>query len=379
MKLSLKLVTSIAVVFAFFLALTSYTNSSFLLELVGSEKLVDLSYLFAGVLSCFHIFILAHSTATKRSFAISFILLAISLVCMLVIKSPLLLVFLVATTHLGLRTGLLYIMDLLVEEKTPSDQTGTIRGRYMAFQNFAWVIGPLCAGFIVDNLGGQKVLYISSLGILLVATILVISLNKVPNLPLPTRPPRPTKNDHIKRISSFVNTIALNSFYALMIIGMPLYLTSVAGWNWSQIGLTFTLMLAMFPLVQYPLGSYLDTHQRQFRVLSGLSFFIMALSSVGILLVAPISYLFGTVLFITSRIGVAALEVASDTIFFDTVSSEHKGLVAWYRALVPIAYTLVPFSSFLIKSFTTRIYILSVSMVLIGVYYVGSKINKKLI
>lgn len=379
MKLSLSNITIIAVIFSLFLALTSYTNSSLLINILGSEYLTNYAYMCAGIFSIFHLFILSHSKKTKFVFAGSFLLLFLALVFLLagIPGSKAMIVF--SVIYLGLGTGLIYLMDLLVNEETPDGETGRTRGRYMAFQSLVWVIAPLVAGYIIDNLGGRMTLYSIALVLLGLLVALISTMKKVPNFTLPKKAPRPTSYDHHKRVSSFTNTLLLNCFYALMIIGMPVYLTNVAGWSWSQIGLTFTLMLLMFPLIQLPMGKYLDTHKREFRAISASSLLLIALSSIGILVAAPVSYLLTTILFITSRIGAATLEVASDTLFFDTVSEKHKGLVAWYRALVPISYTIVPLMSLLVSGYILKIYGLAVILILVAGYYAGSRLVKHLL
>ena len=371
MKVSVFSITTIAVLFALYLALTSYTNSSFLTDIVMSDKLVNIIYTLGGIFSLVHLYILSHTKYTKLAFTTSFTLLALSLIVLLT-KLPQFILIPASIIYLGLGTGLLYIMDLLINEETPANETGSIRGRYLAFQSLVWVIGPLIVGFITDHLGGRTNLYILAFLLLVALIILTGSLKKMPIMALPKHVPQPSHHILHKRVSAFVNTFILNSFYALMIIGMPVYLTKSAGWNWSHIGLTFTLMLTTFPLVQFPLGKYLDTHKKEFRNLSSLSLIIMALSAVGIIIVAPVSYIFATILFITSRIGAATLEVTSDTAFFSTVSDQHKNLIAWYRALVPISYTIIPFCSIFIKFYQTRIFILAAIMGCVAIYYVRS-------
>lgn len=376
MILRLRTVIQTSVVFAIFLALTSYTNSTFLSELFGSSNNVNLLYSLGGAVSLILLAILARLRGIKLAAALLFTALLLSLSVLIAsvhVPVDFTTLWFCAVIYLGISTGLIYLLDLLVEAKSSDDESGSVRGRYLAFQNGAWVLAPLIAGQMVDRFGGLSVYNLSC--ILLIALVIFVCLwKKTPK----AEPSQPTEelpfSREYHRITSYTTAFVLNMFYAVMVIATPVYLTTVAGWSWSIVGVGFMLMLTVFPLTQARLGKWFDKHYREYQSVTSIGLSLMAVTTAGLYAIAPQSVLLGIILLIVSRLGAAVVEVASDSQFFATTNSHDRTPIAWYRSLTPAAYMIAPILMILVESenalvFSGISYMMAVAAILGAVAY----------
>jgi MFS family permease len=241
--------------------------------------------------------------------------------------------------YLGVPIGLLYLADLLVEATSDEKSTGSIRGTFLALQGIAWIIAPTIAGFVVANFGAD-VLYIYSIIPLLIIFVFVISWKSVPTASQRVLTTPLARTNIYHRFFSYTHMLFLSIFYAIMIIVTPVYLSTVAGWSWSTIGLAFTAMLVMFPIIQFPLGKWLENNSHSFQLIATIGFVILGITSIGIFLVSPISTLAGIALLVASRIAAASIEICNDTQFFLTTDSHDRVAIASYRSLTRLAYVI---------------------------------------
>jgi MFS family permease len=376
MILRLRTVIQTSVVFAIFLALTSYTNSTFLSELFGSSNNVNLLYSLGGAVSLILLAILARLRGIKLAAGILFSLLLVSLSVLIAsvhVPIDFTTLWFCAVLYLGISTGLIYLLDLLVEAKSGDDESGSVRGRYLAFQNGAWVLAPLIAGQMVDRFGGLSVYNLSCL-ILITLVVFVCLWKKTPNAtPEKSTEELPFSREY-HRIASYATAFMLNMFYAVMVIATPVYLTTVAQWSWSTVGIAFMLMLTMFPLTQAPLGKWFDKHYREYQSVISIGLSLMAVATIGMFAVAPQSVLLGIILLVVSRLGAAVVEVASDSQFFATTDSHDRTPIAWYRSLTPAAYMIAPLLMIAAQSenalvFSGISYLLAVTAIIGAVAY----------
>jgi MFS family permease len=125
-----------------------------------------------------------------------------------------------------------------------------------------------------------------------------------------------------------------------MVIYTPIYLHEYLGFNWSQIGIIFTIMLLPFVLLSFPLGRYSDKIGEKKMLTSG--FFIIALFTLVIpLITEPTLWLWAGILFAT-RVGAATIEVMSESYFFKIVTEENAEAIGFFRNAIPLSYIIAP-------------------------------------
>lgn len=268
-----------------------------------------------------------------------------------------------------------YVMDVYLESISDNQGTGLIRGLYMTFYNFAWLISPFIATRLVLD-GNYGLVYgVAGLMFLPLIFIIVFRLKEIPChicslaqrsvwLSLKNIWTRqiPEANN-IRRI--LIIDFLLNFFYAIMVVYMPLYLHNHIGLPWSEIGLVFTIMLTPFILLELPLGEIADRWLGEKEILiSGLIIIIISTASCAYL-GSPIWFFWAGLLFVT-RVGAASIEIMKETYLFKKISGEDTGIMAISRINVPFSYlTGTIFGSIVLMFLDFRYIFLGLSLILL--------------
>jgi MFS family permease len=143
-------------------------------------------------------------------------------------------------------------------------------------------------------------------------------------------------------------TCALNIFYAISTIYVPLYLISQIGFSWEKIGILLSIALTPFILFGMPLGFLTNKKGEKVFLLSG--FLIITLSMLLVPLIEKSNFFYFTLLFFISRIGAVCVEVASDSYFFKIAKGKDE-LISLYRLGVPFAVIVGPLLGMLLIPF----------------------------
>jgi MFS family permease len=236
-----------------------------------------------------------------------------------------------------------FTLDVFLEEFSNDRHTGKIRGTFLTIENTAWLIAPLLASWILQDSLYSHIYMVSGLLLIPVTLIVFGGLHTV-------------KDPQFQRISfwkSFgavwaqrdVKSILLvqfflQFFYAWMVIYTPIYLHQVVGFDWSTIGIIFTVMLTPFVLIEIPLGKLADKIGEKKAL--ALGFIIMGFATGSIAFVTDHNpYIWAAILFMT-RVGAATVEVMSDAYFFKHVEAANTQTISFSRMMRPLAYVIGP-------------------------------------
>lgn len=332
--------------FSVHFALVSYINSTTLSEFF-SEKYLGLFFTGGSLLSVL-LLALFPSILTrfgaKKSILTLFIIAGIALITLGIVNIPLI-VGIVFIIYFSLNASILYCLDIFIEHYSTEENTGNIRGLYLAAINSAWVISPLIAGFLVDRIGNNIVYIIA--GVLFIPASIALSTSQ--------------KNfkDALYKKESFIHAIKeafknppvrrilflsflLHFFFVWMVIYLPLLLTKELGIPWDKTGILFTLMLLPFIIFQYPAGLIADKKLGEKELLI-IGFAITGIATL-IFAIYGSSFSFiqiGVTLFLT-RVGASIVEVMCDTYFFKHTSEKDSTMVSLYRSMMPFGYVIGP-------------------------------------
>jgi MFS family permease len=332
--------------FAFYTALPTFINSSFLGTFI-SEKSLGIVYIFASIITI--IFFLLTPVILRKignyKFSLYLVLLGIlTLIGLLFFHNPvwLLICFVV---NLVVVSALYLSLDIFLESLSQNKETGKIRGIYLTLINLAWVFSPLIVGFFLANENYQLIYFLSILFLLPALFILIFSLknftdSKYESVSIIKTGQEVFRNKNIRNI--FMATFLLNFFYSWMTIYTPIYLHKYAGLDWGQIGIVFGIMLLPFVLFQFPLGKIADESLGEKEILS-VGFFIISAATVLIYFIPLNSsvWLWTLILFAT-RIGASSVEVMCDTYFFKKINSLNTNIISFFRTARSWAYILGP-------------------------------------
>jgi len=358
--------TSLSAVYvaAFFLslhmAITAYLDSSFLSKTFGESK-VGAIFVFGYA---FSVFALAYMPGLLRligNYTATILLSFIEIILLFALpyfQNPGM-IALLFTLHTAAITMLLFNFDIFTESRSEDKTTGFTRGVYNTMLNTAVVCGPLFAGFIMSlaaplpegaivsgALGnGFWQIYIASAMLMLpVLAILFFGLYDFHDPHYFSANWKQAlhqiwHNDDLFLI--WVSNFLLQFFYAVMVIYMPVYLNAHIGFNWSEIGIIFSIMLLPFVFFEMPLGKIADEKLGEKEILiAGFLLISITTFSLSFLTLKSVA-LWSMALFMT-RVGAAAVEIMSETYFFKKISGKDAGLVAMFRHTKPIAYIVAP-------------------------------------
>src|SRR3989344_9170108 len=157
-----------------------------------------------------------------------------------------------------------YCLDIFLEELSTDKRTGEIRGIYLTFLSLGIALGPLLLALLVRAENEFRFVYLAAVFLLLPPILFAHFSFKSktsrehhpyhhsPRLPL--RAWWQAKN--IRHIT--LARLVLESFFAFMIIYIPIYLHVNIGLQSAELGIIFTVMLLPFVLFEWPAGELAD-------------------------------------------------------------------------------------------------------------------------
>ncbi|MFA6476485.1 MAG: MFS transporter [Candidatus Paceibacterota bacterium] len=391
----LRLYTYIAAIFmAAESSLPAYVNSSFLAKYIPETK-IGFLYAFTSIVT---IILMIFTPRLIAHFGNKKILLWLSIFSLLSIipialpiwgYDPTIFTALSAfSLYIILGYLVRYVLDVYLENISDNQGTGLIRGVYMTFYNFAWLISPFLAASLVTD--GNYGLVYGVAGAILIPLILIIIFGlketNCPNCVVPGASvwvslkniwgKKIPEANNIRRI--LIIDFLLNFFYAVMVVYMPLYLHNHIGLPWSEIGLTFTIMLLPFVLFELPLGRIADKYLGEKEILVG-GIIIIALSTMACSYLTTTNWLIWAALLFITRTGAASIEIMKETYLFKKISGKDSGIIAISRINVPFSYLMGPvFVSLILMYFEFKYIFLALGIIIIlGLKYAWDLVDTK--
>ena len=373
----IKKIYILSFLFVLHIALSAYVNSSFLNEFF-SEKYVGLLYTFASIATLILLSIsstLLKHFGNRRFILASLLINMIALVGLITAQDP----YIIGISFIALLTTNTLVMlsiDIFIEHFGNPETVGKTRGLYLTIINLAWMISPLITGLIITQEGGYRAIYILAfIAITIMSISLVFSVKtfkdkKYARTPFFKAYRYLKTNRHILAI--VVLSFILQFFYALMVVYTPIYLHKHIGFDWSQIGVIFTIMLSPFVIFGLPIGTLIDKYYIKKRTLLYIGF---TFTSISTLLISGITIkniaLWALILFLT-RVGASIIETTSEVYFFTHVKEEEAYLLGIFRDMRPISFIIAPLVATLVFIFLPfkSIFIVLGIILLVGLYYI---------
>jgi MFS family permease len=241
---------------------------------------------------------------------------------------------------------LAFQLDILLEATVENeDATGRIRTAFLTAGNATLLVAPLIIGLLLDDSDHyERVFFVAALS--LVPFILMMLTRHMPRGHIP--PMSDVRQAAIcvlndKDLRAVASSMAiLQFFYHLAPLYIPLYLHTVLGIPWSELGWVFAVMLIPFVLVEYPAGILADTKLGD-RGLLIAGFIIMGLSFMLIGLIhANTSIVIILLILLSTRIGGALVEAMVEGHFFRRVSEADTNTVSVFRMMRPTGALIAP-------------------------------------
>ena len=232
-----------------------------------------------------------------------------------------------------------YCLDIFLEELSTDKKTGEIRGIYLTVISLGVATGPFLLALLASIWQGFQPVYIAAALLLIPPIILAIFSLKSStpkahgsyhhSLRLPFGAWWSDKN--IRRVT--LARLVLESFYGLMIVYTPIYLYRVLGFDWSELGVIFTVMLLPFILFDWLGGELADRFWGEKELMST-GLLITGFSLLFMPFIGKVFWAWMLVLFM-SRVGASMVETMTETYFFKSVKAGDTGLLSIFRLMRP--------------------------------------------
>ena len=332
----------------FLLALSSsvvaYNNSTYLAQKISADwvgLIFTGSYFVSFFLINYYAYFVKKITNYKALLLMLFIQ-SFSLIILAVASSPLWLIGFFFTYIISL--NLLWIsLDIFIQVFSSFGDTGRIRGLNLTLMNLGWLCGPITSGYLITNFSFEWVYALA--GFLVIPVLLVVGVHfkEVKTSAKNTVLHGPV--DLFKKVIKFTElrnifgiAFLLQFFYAWMTIYMPLHLLNL-GFSYSQIGLSFTIMLLPFVLFQFPAGYLADKYFGEAEMLT-IGILVMGFSTMGLFFVK--SFWLVTALLFCTRLGASVIEILRDSYFYKVIHQTDIDLINFFRDTGPLAFIVAP-------------------------------------
>ena len=364
-------------IFSLHISISAYVSSIFLTGIM-EEGYIGILYTIASLLTL--LLLTKSSNILKnlgnRKLTLLFLLVnMIALVGLITSTNP----YIIGTSFIlfmSTNTLVFFCIDIFIEHFGDPKTIGKTRGIYLTIINIAWMLSPLIAVFLITKEGGYKAIFTLAFFMVIAMTIgLIFSVRTFEDKIYKKTPFLETykylkTNRHMLAIV-MINFI-LQFFFAWMVVYTPIYLFNHLGFNWSQIGIMFTIMLTPFIILGLPIGTLIDKYHFNKRTLLYIGFLIIIISTFSISFLTTRSIaIWALILFIT-RVGASIIETTSETYFFTHVTEEDAYLLGVFRDMNPVAYIIAPILAtlvFLVLPVKYLFVILSIILA-VGLYYI---------
>lgn len=248
-----------------------------------------------------------------------------------------------------------YQMDLLLEAATNDEtRTGRTRTLFITAANIALICAPLLIGLLLGSTSDYSRVFVAA-ALTLLPFILLLRYKSFPE----------DAHAELHTISSTAHCLVrdpdiravvgagfvLNLFFYLAPLYIPLYLNTVLGIPWSELGWIFAVMLLPFVILEYPAGWMADNYWGDKELmafgflLSGFFFGLVGFITES----TPLFWIL--VILVGTRVGGAIAEAMVEGHFFRRVAASDTSSVAVFRMTRPIAMLVAPLCATVILLF----------------------------
>ncbi len=365
--------------FSWGIGFTVYSNSS-VIEAVNGRDSIGPIYAISAALTLFlSTWIIPHVVkflGNRKTVALAIALELLAIIGIKFVSDPSLfaisfILFLAAQILIS------FSFDIFFEHNTNTQNSGKVRGFVVALQHIGRMLGPILAAVISVKMGLRAPYAISFALLLLTGALLYFATKEfrdktyVPSSLIGSLKVILARPNVFKPLWSL---LLLQTFYAVMVAFVPIYLLDVINIDLESLGVIFTIMLAPFVLLAYPIGKIIDGGVSGRRA-ARYGLIIMALATLTIPFVHSKSlWVWGMILFI-SRIGAVLLETAGEAIFFKGIKEEETELLGIMRDTQPIGYfigSIIAMLTLVLGSLVHIFYVIAI-ILLIGVFLTKKK------
>lgn len=352
-----------------------YINSSFLTTFV-SDRIVGTLYVIGSAISAVALYTIAKVLRRHGNFRVLVVLAVVEFFVALGLATPVFPLFavLLFLMHMALSMLILFSLDVFLEAYSPNEnETGNIRGTFLTMQNLALILAPLVVGIVLTNGDFWRVYALSAVFLIPFLYIVIRCFRDFKDPPYDDFRLRETvgsllKQDDLRNV--FFAQFIMRFFFSWMVIYTPIYLHDYIGFDWSVIGVMFTIMLLPYLFIELPAGRLADTWLGEKELLIG-GFLITALGTALMSFSVEANILIWIGILLLTRIGASLLEIMTESYFFKHVDSSETDTISLFRIARPLAYFVGPIAATVMLFIVDfrYIFIALAAILLSGIYF----------
>lgn len=256
-------------------------------------------------------------------------------------------------------TLLYFNLDMLVEITAgdEEDKTGRQRGILLTITSITTALAPLIIGKMLGSGTPDFTLtYILSALILIPFAYLIFSRLKdfedphYPHLRIREGLSHFWKSGDLRNV--FCAHFLLQFFFTWMVIYTPLYLTSVIGFNWEEIGSILFIALMAYVLLEYFIGFIADKYIGE-KEMMAFGFAVTAVSTSWFIFLDNSSIGIWMFAMFMTRVGASLIEATTESYFFKHTSGTDSDVVGIFRITRPLSYVIGALTGVIALQYTT--------------------------
>lgn len=336
----LELLSLISFIFGFSNALLLYVTSDYFSRSLGSYNISSF-YFVAYVIALIGLLNLHKLIKIAGKANVFFLFFMVQILCLvgLITVKPSFAGIMMLMSYIVANYFAWVVLDIIIEQYSEDKKSGQIRGLHLMIMSAGVLIGPFFSTSILSMFDFNG-LFVATLFLNMV--MLAISFVGLKDVKGKFRGHLTVKDIGVKVFTNkdvlnvYMISLALEAFYALMIIYVPLYLLNL-GLTWQQLGIAFTVMLVPFVVIEYPIGRLADKkYGEKEMIIMGL--ILMMFSTASIFFVHSTSVAVWSVILLMTRIGAATVEVLRDSYFYKKIDGRDVDLISFFRTTRSVAY-----------------------------------------
>lgn len=335
------------VLLSFHWALVIYINSSFL-EQFFSERIISFLYTGSALLTIVAFLVLPRmltALGNRKFLRYATYFEFITLIFLPFVDTPVI-VGLLFIVHQAIIPLLLFSLDIFMESLTGDceKETGGRRGLFLTIASLTIALSALLSGYLIGDSTPQYDLVYATSALLLIPFLIIVH-----------RSFREWKDDtyELTRLSSGIARVIgdsdvrsvfgahfiLQLFFSWMVIYTPLYMSSVLGIPWTDIGRILFVGLMAYVLLEYVIGVIADSKLGE-KEMMALGFLILTVSTSWFAFLHDASVLLWMIAMFMTRVGASLVEVTTESYFFKHTNGSDSALISFFRITRPLATVL---------------------------------------
>ncbi len=326
--------------------LVAYMNSSFLEQFIETTS-VGTVYTLGSAVSVLVFLFISRVLHKVGNFKLSMGLLVLNFIAVLGmahaeslrVAIPLFLVHIISVPLI------VFNFDVFMEEQIGNDETstGSRRGLLLTLTSLVAAISPLISSRIIDASGSFTNAYLlSAFALIPIAITLIFFFKDFSDPEYNEIDPFAAIHTFWQNISIrnvFIARFMLQSFFMMMVVYTPLYLTKNIGLSWAEFGIVMFFAQLAYVFLEYPIGIIADKYIGEKEMMC-LGFLILAVSTSWIAFVTAASVLTWSVIMFATRVGASLVEVTTESYFFKQTKSDDAQVISFFRIARPLAYVV---------------------------------------